>query len=48
MNTLRLLAMTLALLGIGGAARGEVVRIVLDGAVDPVRAEFIVAALQEA
>lgn len=48
MNTLRLLAMTLALLGIGGAARGEVVRIVLDGAVDPVRAEFIVAAMQEA
>ncbi|HOT01747.1 MAG TPA: nodulation protein NfeD [Acidobacteriota bacterium] len=48
MNTLRLLAMSLALLGVGGAARGEVVRIVLDGAVDPVRAEFIVAAMQEA
>ncbi len=48
MNTLRLLAMALALLGVVGTARGDVVRIVLDGAVDPVRAEFIVAAMQEA
>jgi membrane-bound serine protease (ClpP class) len=48
MKPIRILALALAITCTGGGARGEIVRIVLDGAVDPVRSEFVVTAMQEA